>query len=114
MGVPRPSPGSRTSTSPRRQTAASAPRVSSPSRTPASFVPTTNPGWERTHIPSVVTVGDRVLLHLPVRWHVEEPPLDPLEPALDARPRLEPRRVEAVGWCELDGEAHAGGDLDGL
>src|SRR5207244_4768846 len=48
------------------------------------------------------------------RRHVEEPPLDPLEAALDSRPRLEPRGIEAVGWHELDGEAHAAGNLDRL
>jgi len=57
-------------------------------------------------------VGNRRLLHLPARRHVEQPPAHPLETALHARPGLEPHRVEAVGRNELDGEAHAGRHVD--
>src|SRR5262245_38074356 len=51
----------------------------------------------------------------PAAWrHVEQPPPHPLEPALDARPGLDPGRVEAVGWRELDRETHSRGHADGL
>src|SRR5207249_9054822 len=54
------------------------------------------------------------LLRHPTRRHVEEPPPHPLEAALDSRPRLEPRRIEAIGWRELDGKANAAWHADRL
>src|SRR5207237_9380580 len=51
-----------------------------------------------------------VFLSVATRRHVEPPPPHPLEPALDPRPGLEARGVEAFGWRQLDGEADRSGN----
>src|SRR5438477_2476778 len=65
----------------------------------------TDPGNERGH-----DVRDGVLLSVATRRHVEQPPPHPLEPALDPRPGLEARGIEAVGWRQLEGEANGPGN----
>src|SRR5882724_6543901 len=82
---------------------------------PASFPPTKKAGRSSCHWPRIVTTLTLTpLLDAAAVGHVEEPPADPFEAPVDARPRGRLLGAEAFRRLELDREADRRGDLDRL